>query len=95
MPPVHRHDDLRDCFATTVVQGQSTVFAGGQLVSVVGDPDSHGSGEFKDNGRTVLINGKRVIAIGDIALPDSLCPVIGPPHCVPNAATGISTVIIG
>lgn len=95
MPPVHRNDDLRDCFATTVVQGQSTVFAGGQLISVVGDPNVHGAGEFNDNGRTVLIGGKRVIAIGDGAAPDDLCPIVGQPHCSPNAATGITTVIIG
>jgi hypothetical protein len=83
------------CSATTVVTGQSTVFAGGKLVSVVGDPDSHGAGEFIDNGRRVLISGKRVIAIGDSASADNLCIPIGPPHCAPDASSGISTVVIG
>lgn len=27
--PIHRHDDGRICGATTIVSGQSTVFAGG------------------------------------------------------------------
>lgn len=95
MPIVHRHGDLRACGATTIVAGQGTVYAGGQLISVVNDPDSHGSGNFIDNGRRVLINGLRVIAIGDLAIPDNLCPVGPPPHCSPVATTGISTVVIG
>lgn len=95
MPIVHRHDDLRICGATTKVVGQGTVYAGGQLISVVGDPDSHGAGNFIDNGRTVLINGLRVIAVGDSAIADNLCPLVGPPHCAPDSSTGISTVVIG
>lgn len=95
MPDVHRQDDSRICGATTIVSGQSTVKAGGKLISVVGDLDSHGAGSFVDNGRKVLINGKRVIAVSDSASADSLCPVVGPPHCDPFALNGIGTVKIG
>lgn len=95
MPLVHRQDDSRVCSATTVVTGQSTVFAGGKLISVVGDPDSHGMGEFVDNGRTVFIGGKRIIAVGDNASADDLCIPLGPPHCNPKSSTGILTLVIG
>ena len=44
MPAIHRHGDARVCGATTIVSGQSTVRANGELVSV--DGDHYGSRSF-------------------------------------------------
>lgn len=66
MAAIHRHDDLRNCTATTVVQGQGTVKANGKLIAVVGDPNSHGGGALVSTSPgTVKINGKKVIVITD------------------------------
>lgn len=91
MPSVHRQDDLRACGATTIVSGQSTVKAGGKLVAVVGDKNSHGEGAFTNNGRKVFINGKRVIAVGDSAVGDNALHPAGST----DSSSGISTIKIG
>ena len=89
MALLHRNNDLRECGATTIVTGQSTVFAGGELVAVVGDESSHDGGAFLDNVRTIFINSLRVIGVGDDAEDD------GDGHTDTNASTGISTISIG
>lgn len=92
MPIVHRNNDKRYCDGTTEVIGQTTVFAGGELISVVGDPiKDHKKGKFKDNGRKVLIGGKRIIAKEDLADGDDA----GHPSPDTRAKTGISTIIVG
>jgi hypothetical protein len=72
--PVHREGDLRQCGATTVVEGQSTVFANNMLVSVKDDPDSHGTGELlaDNNDGTVFIGGKEVVLKDSNAKPDNV-----------------------
>ena len=86
MAAVHRHGDNRSCGATTVVSGQSTVYVEGQLFSVDGDPNSHGSGALIASGSTVKINNKPIIIVGDNASSDTLG------HTNPSAATGSGTV---
>ena len=44
--PVHRDTDARICGAATTVAGNSDVFANNLLVSVNGDPNTHGGGEL-------------------------------------------------
>lgn len=94
MPGVHRHSDSRSCGATTTVSGQSTVFANGLLVSVQGDPNTHGGGGLSAsiNPGTVFINGKEMVVNGSSASPDALCPPKGPPHCSPSATSGSGDV---
>ena len=46
MADVHRNTDTRVCGATTTVVGNIDVFANNLLVSVNGDPNSHGAGEL-------------------------------------------------
>ena len=88
MPAVHRQDDLRVCGATTIVIGQSTVFANGKLWAVEGDPNTHGNGQLIASGSTVRINNIPIIIEGDQAQPDDLCIPLGPPHCNPFAVEG-------
>ena len=73
--PVHRHTDDRTCGATTTVVGQGTVYANNLLVSVQGDPNTHGGGNLGAtvNDGTVFINGKKVVLQGSSASPDALC----------------------
>lgn len=92
MALLHRNNDLRECGATTIVTGQSTVFAGGELVAVVGDQCSHDDGAFLDNVRTIFINSLRVIGVGDDAEDDQEGE---DGHTNTNAFTGISTISIG
>ena len=92
---IHRHGDSRACGAITVVSGQSTVYAGGQLVAVDGDPNSHGDGALIAATNNVFINGKMVVNVGDSAVPDSLCIPVGGAHCAPSATGGLSTVSVG
>lgn len=92
MPGVHRHGDNRICGATTVVTNQSTVYVEGQLFSVQGDPNSHGSGTLIASGSTVTVNGIPVIILGDSASSDTLCFTVGPPHCNPSATSASGTV---
>lgn len=68
MPGVHRNGDSRKCGATTTVVGQSTYFVNGVLVSVDGDPCTHGSGLNKPvtGGMNVYAENKLIIcAVGD------------------------------
>ena len=89
--PVHRHGDARICGATTIVSGQSTVFANGQLISVDGDPNSHGGGALSAGSNNVFINSLAVVNhTADTAAPDALCPL--PPHCGPSTASGSPNV---
>lgn len=68
MPGVHRNGDKRFCGASTIVEGQSTVFANGRLISVDGDPNTHGEGRNEPvyGAKNVYIEGKLIIcAVGD------------------------------
>ena len=90
MPPVHRNSDSRSCGATTTVVGQSTVFVNGLLVSVEGDPNTHGGGELDGslNPGTILIEGKKLIVVGSHAARDERCGHDGHEHCDPIAIEG-------
>ena len=57
----HRNGDLRECGATTVVVGQSTVFVNGKLWAVEDDINDHNNGELIASGSSVFIEGKPVI----------------------------------
>ena len=92
---IHRNGDSRSCGATTVVAGQSTVYAGGELVSVDGDPNSHGGGNLIAATKNVYINGKMIVNVGDSASADNLCFPVGGNHCAPAASSGLGTVIVG
>jgi len=93
--PVHRHTDSRVCGATTVVVGQSTVIANGLLVSVQGDPNTHGGGALGAtvNPGSVIIEGKEMVVVGSSAAPDALCPIPGGPHCDPKSSSGSDDVL--
>ncbi len=90
MPPAHRDSDGRVCGATTVVQGQTTVFCNGLLWAVAGDPNDHGNGGLIPSGTTVFIEGKLVIvdAPDDAVTDDFLIP----PHNQPLTAGGSGDV---
>jgi len=94
MPAVHRHSDSRVCGATTVVSGQSNVYANSLLISVNGDPNSHGGGALSAGSRRVYINSIAVVNnTPDGAAADSLCPLS--PHCAPVTAGGSPDVYVG
>jgi len=96
MPAIHRNTDSRSCGATTIVVGQSTVWANGLLVSVNGDPNSHGGGSLQAACDNVWVEGKLVINhTPDNASPDSLCPTFGGAHCAPVTAAGSPDVFVG
>ena len=58
----HRDGDLRACGATTIVEGQSSVYVNGKLWAVDNDPNSHGAGNLDANDtETVFIEGKPVV----------------------------------
>lgn len=61
MSKAHRNNDERACSATTIVEGQSSVYVNGKLWAVQGDPNTHGEGGLIPSGHTVKINGKKVI----------------------------------
>jgi len=61
MPAIHRNGDARACGATTIVTGQSTVFANGKLVSVNGDENSHGAGALIAGSKNVFAEGIAVV----------------------------------
>lgn len=93
MPLAHRNGDARNCGASTVVTGQSSVLVNGRLWAVNGDPNSHGMGNLIASGNSVLVEGIRVIVHApDNANPDSLCPLIGDPHCNPRTASASDDV---
>lgn len=96
MSEIHRHSDPRSCGATTVVVGQSNVYANGLLVSVNGDPNTHGAGELIATSNQVYVNNKLVVSHGpDAANPDGLCVPLGEPHCSPDTAGGSPNVFVG
>lgn len=57
----HRDGDERQCGASTVVTGQSTVFVNGKLWAVDNDPNSHGGGELAPEDAGVYVEGKPVV----------------------------------
>jgi hypothetical protein len=70
VPGVHRHGDSRYCGATTIVEGQNSVYVNGELWAVDGDPCTHGNGDCRAiyGASNVYINNKKVIcAVGDTA----------------------------
>ena len=94
--PVHRDTDARSCGATTVVSGQGNVYANNLLISVDGDPNSHGGGALSAGSNKVFINNKLVVNhTPDGAAPDALCPPLGGDHCAPSTAQGSSDVFVG
>ena len=96
MPAVHRNTDPRSCGASTVVAGQSNVWANNLLVSVDGDPNSHGGGALSAGSNKVFINNIAVVNHSpDGAAPDALCPPLGGAHCGPATAGGSPDVFVG
>jgi len=94
MPKIHRHSDSRACGASTVVVGQSTVYANNLLVSVNGDPNSHGGGALSAGSNQVYAGGILVVNHSpDGAAADALCPI--PPHCGPDTSQGSPDVYVG
>ena len=85
MPQIHRDGDPRNCGATTIVTGQSSVYIGGKLIAVEGDQCTHGGGDLVSQvGSTIKINGKKIIVVGDTALPD--LALHNPPATAPAAS---------
>ena len=95
MTAIHRNTDSRICGATTVVAGNSTVFANNLFVSVNADPNSHGAGSLIASSNQIFVENKMVVEVGDSASPDGLCPVVGGPHCGPNSSSGSSNIFVG
>ena len=92
MPAVHRHGDARVCGATTIVLGQSTVYANGLLVSVNGDINTHGAGALVAGSDNVFDGGKAVVNnTPDLAVIDSL----GHGPQLTKTAAGSSDVNVG
>lgn len=94
MPKSHRNTDLRACGATTTVIGQSSVKVNGLLWAVDGDLDTHcdPKGPLKPTKKTVFIEGKNVIVVGD----GFYSPDFQPPDCIvvhsPTASSGSADV---
>ena len=92
MPAIHRHGDARVCGATTIVSGQSTVYANGVLVSVNGDINTHGAGALVAGSDNVFAGGKAVVNnTPDAALIDTL----GHAPALTKTAAGSSDVNVG
>ena len=92
--PVHRDTDARICGAATTVAGNSDVFANNLLVSVNGDPNTHGGGELIAHSNQVFAdNILSVNHTADTANPDAICPI--PPHCGPSTDQGSPNVFTG
>lgn len=64
------------------------------LISVLGDPNSHGAGSLlaDNNSGKLFIGGIKVVYQNSHSGPDALCIPIGPPHCDPFATGHSSTV---
>ena len=93
---IHRDSDPRACGATTTVVGQDNVFANTLLVSVDGDPNTHGGGALSAENNNVYINNKLVVNnTPESAAPDDLCPPLGGAHCAPVTAGGSDNVFVG
>jgi uncharacterized Zn-binding protein involved in type VI secretion len=90
--PVHRHGDGRICGHTTVVTGQSTVYANNKLIAVNGDPNTGGGGAIAAGSKNVYINNKLISNDGDGASPDGACPIA--PHCSPSTSGGSPNVFV-
>jgi uncharacterized Zn-binding protein involved in type VI secretion len=96
MPAVHRHSDERACGATTVVSGNGTVYANNLLVSVNGDPNTHGDGTLIAGSNRVFVQGIAVVNnSADGSNPDALCIPLGGAHCAPVTAGGSPNVFVG
>lgn len=96
MPAVHRHSDGRACGATTVVSGNGTVYANNLLVSVNGDPNTHGDGALIAGSNRVFVQGIAVVNnSADGSNPDALCIPLGGAHCAPVTAGGSPNVFVG
>lgn len=96
MAKIHRHSDSRSCGATTIVSGQDTVFANGLLVSVDGDPNSHGAGNLNADSKNLYVHSTLVVNHSpDSAAPDGDCPIAGGAHCDPTTASGSPDVFVG
>ena len=94
--PVHRDTDARACGATTTVAGQGNVYANNLLISVDGDPNSHGAGALSAGSNKVFINNIAVVNhTPDGAAPDALCPPLAGAHCAPETAQGSPDVFVG
>tara|TARA_B100001778_G_scaffold52674_1_gene39824 strand:+ start:7045 stop:7338 length:294 start_codon:yes stop_codon:yes gene_type:complete len=96
MPATHRDTDPRTCGATTIVEGQSTVFINSLLQSVNGDPNTHGAGNLIAACKNVFVGG--ILCVNhtpDNAAADNLCPPLGGAHCAPATAGGSPDVFIG
>ena len=96
MPAIHRNTDARACGATTIVAGQGNVYANDLLVSVNGDPNSHGGGALSAANNNVFMNN--ILVVNDTpesAAPDALCVPIGGAHCAPVTAGGSPDVFVG
>jgi len=95
LKPIHRHTDDRSCNAKTTVTGNTTVFANSKLVSVDGDPNTHGSGGLIAACNEVYVHSKMVVNHSpDGAKKDNLCP-LNPIHCNPATAQGSGDVFVG
>jgi len=93
---IHRNTDGRACGATTTVTGQSNVYANNLLVSVDGDPNTHGGGELIAANNKVYVNNKLVVNnTPESANPDNLCVPLGGAHCAPVTAGGSGNVFVG
>ena len=90
MPAIHRNTDPRGCGASTIAVGQGTVFANQLLVSVNGDPNTHGGGSLIAACRQVFAGGILVVNhTPDTSTPDAF------PHSVSPTAGGSPNVFVG
>jgi uncharacterized Zn-binding protein involved in type VI secretion len=97
IPGAHRHDDLRECGAKTIVTGQNTVTIEGKLWAVEGDKDTHcneGSLIASYGPGNIRISGKRVIcAVGDSAESDNSCASTHPAGTTnPSGSSGTVSI---
>jgi hypothetical protein len=90
MPGAHRNLHLRNCGATTIVEGQENVWVNDELWAVEEDPNSHGGGGLISLTAGVYINDKKVVNnTPDEAYPDSAG------HVCPSTAEGSENVFAG
>jgi uncharacterized Zn-binding protein involved in type VI secretion len=99
MRQVHRIGDARVCGAlTTPADGSGLVrrvFVNGQIISLMGDPNTHLGGALIATTTKTFVNMQPVARVDDNASPDALCPIGGLSHCNPFATTGSPNVFIG